>query len=204
MRRAGELAYQSVVLATNLASKGKSTPSPPRRCKKRHLHRADHHYPGHTELLAELCGVDDFAMMLYMGPSEEVLPPAGLTVVHVTLHTALRNVFDLAYAGGYFGQNSPGRQLYVPINGSGRLRSISGPKRAPSQSWKTPAREKRPRIGVCALNPHAGEGGLFGDEERTVILPAVERGREEGLLLEGPLPADTIMVRAQTAVTMPW
>ena len=58
------------------------------------MHRAGHDYPGHTELLAELCGVDDYAMMLYLGPSEELLSPAGLAVVHVTLHTALRNVFD--------------------------------------------------------------------------------------------------------------
>jgi 4-hydroxythreonine-4-phosphate dehydrogenase len=55
----------------------------------------------------------------------------------------------------------------------------------------------RPRIGVCALNPHAGEAGLFGDEERTIIRPAVERGLAEGLLLEGPLPTDTLMVDAR-------
>jgi 4-hydroxythreonine-4-phosphate dehydrogenase len=53
-----------------------------------------------------------------------------------------------------------------------------------------------PRIGVCALNPHAGEQGLFGDEETRIIEPAVERGRKEGMLLTGPLPADTLMMRA--------
>ena len=61
--------------------------------QKEALHRAGHDYPGHTELLAHVCGVDDYAMMLYMGPNEDVLSPAGLAVVHVTLHTALRNVF---------------------------------------------------------------------------------------------------------------
>ena len=59
------------------------------------------------------------------------------------------------------------------------------------------ARSARPRIGVCSLNPHAGEGGLFGDEEQTVIRPAIERGLAEGLKLEGPLPTDTLMVRAR-------
>ena len=44
---------------------------------------------------------------------------------------------------------------------------------------------KRPRIGICALNPHAGEGGLFGEEERTIITPAVQRGLAEGLHTEG-------------------
>ena len=55
----------------------------------------------------------------------------------------------------------------------------------------------RPRIGVCSLNPHGGEGGLFGDEELRIIRPAVERGLAEGLRLEGPLPTDTLMVRAR-------
>ena len=55
----------------------------------------------------------------------------------------------------------------------------------------------RPRIGVCSLNPHGGEGGLFGEEERTIIRPAVEKGIAEGLRLEGPLPTDTLMVRAR-------
>ena len=55
----------------------------------------------------------------------------------------------------------------------------------------------RPRIGVCALNPHGGEGGLFGDEERLIIRPAIERGLAEGLRLEGPLPVDTLMVHAR-------
>jgi 4-hydroxythreonine-4-phosphate dehydrogenase len=54
----------------------------------------------------------------------------------------------------------------------------------------------RPRIGVCALNPHAGEGGLFGDEEARIIRPAVELGVAQGLLIEGPFPADTLMTRA--------
>jgi 4-hydroxythreonine-4-phosphate dehydrogenase len=55
----------------------------------------------------------------------------------------------------------------------------------------------RPRVGVCALNPHAGEEGLFGNEEQTIIRPAVELGRAEGLDLQGPLPADTLIGRAR-------
>jgi 4-hydroxythreonine-4-phosphate dehydrogenase len=48
-----------------------------------------------------------------------------------------------------------------------------------------------PRIGVCALNPHAGEEGLFGDEETTIIRPAVEAARQAGIDVSGPFPADT-------------
>jgi 4-hydroxythreonine-4-phosphate dehydrogenase len=55
----------------------------------------------------------------------------------------------------------------------------------------------RPRIGVAALNPHAGEGGLFGNEEQKEILPAVIEARAEGILASDPLPADTIFYRAR-------
>ena len=54
-----------------------------------------------------------------------------------------------------------------------------------------------PRLGVAALNPHAGEQGLFGDEEIRIIRPAVERLRAEGLHVAGPIPSDTIFLRAQ-------
>ncbi|MGA2954830.1 MAG: 4-hydroxythreonine-4-phosphate dehydrogenase PdxA [Thermodesulfobacteriota bacterium] len=56
---------------------------------------------------------------------------------------------------------------------------------------------ENPRIGVAALNPHAGEKGLFGPEEENIIKPAVERARQEGMDVKGPFPADTIFVRAR-------
>jgi 4-hydroxythreonine-4-phosphate dehydrogenase len=55
----------------------------------------------------------------------------------------------------------------------------------------------RRRIAFCGLNPHAGEGGLFGDEEARVLAPAVAVLRAEGLDVSGPFPADTLFVRAQ-------
>jgi len=54
----------------------------------------------------------------------------------------------------------------------------------------------RPRIGVAALNPHAGEGGLFGDEERRTIAPAARRAQAAGILASDPLPADTLFGKA--------
>ena len=54
-----------------------------------------------------------------------------------------------------------------------------------------------PRVGVAALNPHAGDGGLFGREEIDVIGPAVERAREAGIDADGPYPSDTVFVRAR-------
>ena len=89
--RAGQAAYDAIILASRLALEGKVDAITTAPLQKEALHRAGHDYPGHTELLAHLCGVDDFAMMLYVGPGDDVLAPYGLTVVHVTLHTALKN-----------------------------------------------------------------------------------------------------------------
>jgi 4-hydroxythreonine-4-phosphate dehydrogenase len=171
--RAGQAAYDAVVAAVRLALAGEVDAIATAPLQKEALRRAGHEYPGHTELLAHICGIDDYAMMLYLGPSEERPSSAGLAVVHVTLHTAMRNVFD---------QLTP-----EAILNKARLAD-----RFMSQLMK-----KRPQIGVCALNPHGGEGGLFGDEEISIIRPAVERGRAEGLRLEGPLPVDTLMLQAR-------
>jgi 4-hydroxythreonine-4-phosphate dehydrogenase len=55
---------------------------------------------------------------------------------------------------------------------------------------------ERPRVGVCALNPHAGEGGMFGREDIDVIAPVVEGYRAQGMAVTGPVPADTVYVKA--------
>lgn len=55
---------------------------------------------------------------------------------------------------------------------------------------------KKPRIAVCGLNPHAGEEGIFGDEERKVIIPAVEKAKGKGIECDGPVSADTIYHKA--------
>ena len=59
---------------------------------------------------------------------------------------------------------------------------------------------KAPRIAVCGLNPHAGEGGMFGDEEIRIITPALEKARAAGWHILGPLPPDTVFLRAQQGV----
>jgi 4-hydroxythreonine-4-phosphate dehydrogenase len=56
--------------------------------------------------------------------------------------------------------------------------------------------KEHPRIAVGGLNPHAGENGLFGDEEQKFIAPAVNQARAEGLNVEGPFPPDTVFMRA--------
>ena len=147
---------------------------------------AGYHYPGHTELLAELCGVRDFAMMLYLSGwqvsqdgwhvpehGREEREAEGLGVVHVTLHMALRDVF------AHLSTDAVLAKCHLADSVMRRMQVAS------------------PRIGVCALNPHAGEDGLFGDEERTAIVPAIAAAREEGMTVAGPLPADTLFSRAR-------
>lgn len=175
--RGGQAAYDALVLAAELARSRQVDAIVTAPLHKAALHAAGHHYPGHTELLAELCGVPEVAMMLYLARGERVHGRVGLGVAHVTLHTAMRKIWD---------------ELTVPnIVATARLAD------AVTRAFLYGAPETtQPRVGVCALNPHAGEQGLFGDEEERIIRPAVEQGRAEGLDLTGPLPTDTLMQRA--------
>jgi 4-hydroxythreonine-4-phosphate dehydrogenase len=54
----------------------------------------------------------------------------------------------------------------------------------------------RPKLALAGLNPHAGEGGVIGDEDDRVLVPALERARESGVEISGPIPGDTVFVRA--------
>lgn len=192
--RAGQAAYDAIIAATQLALAGKVDAITTAPLQKEALHRAGHDYPGHTELLAHVCGVDDYAMMLYLGPNEEILSPAGLAVVHVTLHTALRNVFSELTEEAILAKARLAHRFMLRLMRPTE-RTAPPPPRRRKTDTRTP--DPRPRIGICSLNPHGGEGGLFGDEEVRIIRPTVERGIAEGLRLEGPLPTDTLMVRAR-------
>src|SRR5271157_1282204 len=81
--RAGQAAYDAVVVAARLALSGKVDAITTAPLQKEALYRAGHAFPGHTELLASLCGAENFAMMLYLGPDDVPHSPAGLAVVHV-------------------------------------------------------------------------------------------------------------------------
>ena len=170
--RGGQAAYEALILAAELALAGRVDAITTAPLSKAALWKAGHEYPGHTELLGELCGVGEVAMMLYLPPGEGIRGAAGLGVVHVTLHMALRDVFQQLTTEEIVAKCALAERVMRRLKGAA------------------------PRLAVCALNPHAGEAGLFGDEEQTIILPAVERGRAAGWNLEGPLPADTLMVRA--------
>jgi len=167
--RGGQAAYDALVLAARLALDRQVDGIVTAPLNKAALWRAGHRYPGHTELLAELCGVRDFAMMLYL----KLESGHALGVVHVTLHMALADVFRNLTSEAIVSK----AELVDAM-----MRELIG---------------HPPRIGVCALNPHAGEEGLFGDEEQRIICPAVEEAKRSGLKIDGPFPTDTLMVRAR-------
>lgn len=96
-----------------------------------------------------------------------------LRVIHVTTHVALRRVPDLVTR----------ERVLTTIRLAERTMEGLG--------------RPHPRIAVAGLNPHAGEDGLFGDEEQTAILPAIEAARAQGLAVVGPFPADTLFSRAR-------
>ena len=168
----GRSAFESLSKAIELALAGDVDGIVTAPLSKHALHLAGHEYPGHTEILAEKCGVHEFAMMLYLPPGEIVRGPHGLAVAHTTLHTSIVSV--------------PGLLTQNRIEQTVRL----------VDRFLRDVGCDAPRIGVCALNPHAGEEGLFGDEEARIIHPAVAASREADIKAKGPFPADTLMKRA--------
>ncbi|MCG6874638.1 MAG: 4-hydroxythreonine-4-phosphate dehydrogenase PdxA [Betaproteobacteria bacterium] len=161
---AGEAAYRYVEKATALAVAGEVDAICTAPLNKEALNLAGHHYPGHTEMLADLTQTPEVSLML-------VAP--GLRVIHVTTHMGLLDAIAKIEPG------------------------IVGRTIERAHTVATRAGIPEPRIGVCAINPHAGEGGLFGQgEEEAKILPAIEASRARGWNVEGPLPADTLFYRA--------
>jgi 4-hydroxythreonine-4-phosphate dehydrogenase len=165
---AGDAAYAYLVTAAHAVLAGEAEALTTAPLNKAALQRAGHHFPGHTEILAELCRVPRFAMMLYLPAGDSIRSPQGLGVAHVTLHTSIASV--------------PGLLSATLVNDTIEL----------LDQFMRNVDCAIPRIGVCSLNPHAGESGLFGDEEHRIIAPAVEAARSSGITVSGPLPADAV------------
>jgi 4-hydroxythreonine-4-phosphate dehydrogenase len=134
------------------------------------LHAAGTRVPGQTELLGELTGASRVGMLMC---AETTRAGGPLRILLVTTHLPLREVPEVLTS-----------EL---LEEQGALLSDSLRK-----GWGI----REPRIALCALNPHASDGGLFGDEEARILAPAVERLRSRGVSVEGPLPADTVFLRA--------
>lgn len=175
--RGGQAAYDAVVSASRLAQAESIAGLVTAPLNKTALYAAGHHFPGHTELLAQLCGTAETAMMLYLPPAENRKQTTGWGVVHATLHMSLRDVF----------QHLQVDRIVTCVHLANAVM-----RRLNSKTTGTP-----PRIGLCALNPHAGENGIFGKEEQDIIIPAAEQARAAGIDVSGPYPTDSLMVRAR-------
>ena len=164
-RVTGQAAFEYISEAVRLALAGDIQAVVTAPINKESLNKAGHHYAGHTQLLAELCGKEEVYMMLVVG---------DLRVAHVTDHISLREVSKLI---------TRSRILKVIELAHHTVRQFG---------------IEKPRIAVAGLNPHSGEGGLFGgEEEKAYIAPAVLEAQTRGLDIVGPLSPDTVFYRAR-------
>ena len=169
--RAGDAAARCIEQAVALAKRGAVSALVTAPVHKGALAAAGVAFPGHTEMLQSLAT-----------PPGGVPPPVRmmlandeLRTVLVTIHQSLRSAIDAV--------------TFDAVLGTLRIahRAAAG--------WGMAA----PRIAVAGLNPHAGEGGLFGDEEITVIAPAIAAACAEGIDARGPYAPDTVFMRARHA-----
>jgi 4-hydroxythreonine-4-phosphate dehydrogenase len=155
----GQASFEYVVRVINLALQGEIDGTVTGPINKASINAAGHHYAGHTEIYADLCGIRDYAMMLADG---------NFRVVHVSTHVSLREACDRVKKERIF------QAIDLAYEALKKL-GISSP-----------------RIGVAGLNPHCGEGGIFGREDEDEIRPAVALAVKSGKKVEGPIPADTV------------
>lgn len=168
---AGAAAARCIIAAVHEQQAGRSRALVTAPIHKEALHAAGVDHPGHTELLQALCAEADGRLP----PVRMMLANEQLRVVLVTIHVALRRAVD---------EITTGRVLQT-------LRITDAALRR--------AGIAAPRIAVAGLNPHAGEGGLFGDEEIVHIAPAIAQARTLGIDARGPFAPDTVFMRARHA-----
>lgn len=167
--RCGAAAARCIELAVSLLLQGRGSALVTAPIHKEALAAAGVDFPGHTEMLQ--------AWSVKPGqpppPVRMMLANDELRVVLVTIHLSLRRALDAV--------------TFDAVLQTLRIAQQSG------RGWGGSA----PRIAVAGLNPHAGEGGLFGDEELRIIAPAVAAARKEGIDAHGPFAPDTVFMRAR-------
>ena len=166
---AGKLAGLAIDRAIQLALAGDIDAIVTAPIDKSALHAGGYHFPGHTEMLASRAGVDDVVMLM---AAEHTALGGALRVVLATTHIPLAQVPRMLTTERLVTQT--------------RITA-----RALREGWAL-----EPRIALCAFNPHASDGGLFGDEEARVYGPALDQIRADGIDVTGPVPADTVFLRA--------
>jgi 4-hydroxythreonine-4-phosphate dehydrogenase len=169
---AGKAAAECAVWAARAALRGEVAALVTAPLHKEALAAAGVPFPGHTELLQAEAAA-------WLGKSVDQVPVRmmlandELRTVLVSIHVSLRDAIAAVTFGNVL------QTLRITHEAVGR------------------ALGRAPHIGVAGLNPHAGEGGLFGREEIEVIIPAVQAARAEGLHVSGPFAPDTVFMRAR-------
>ena len=167
---AGRVAGEAIRRAVEMAMQGEVDAIVTAPIDKAAFHAGGWHWPGHTEMLRDLARVPEVAMMM---AAERTALGGPLRVVLATTHIALRDV--------------PGA-----LSADLLAHQAGMTWRALKDLWAIPA----PRIALCAVNPHASDGGLFGDEEARIVEPAIRWLASAGIRAAGPVPADTVFTRA--------
>lgn len=166
----GRAALNYINCAVDLALHGRVDAIATAPINKAALQAAGSPFIGHTELLAARCQSDDIAMMLVTpGRAQQ---PQWLRVTHATTHIPLKDVALTLSIERIL------KTVEVTVKGL-ELMGIEAP-----------------RLALAAFNPHASDEGLMGDEEARILIPAVELALERGHALHGPIPADTVFLRA--------
>jgi 4-hydroxythreonine-4-phosphate dehydrogenase len=163
----GQVAYYSVFEAARACLSGEACALVTAPLNKEALHLAGFRYPGHTEILAKLAGLRPQDVGM-------LLVGGGLRVFLVTRHMSLRRAINSLSAAVLQ------KALETCAQGLRKTFKIS-----------------RPRLALAAMNPHGGEAGAFGDEEKRLLAPFVRRNQgQRSYRLRGPFPADTVFVQA--------
>jgi 4-hydroxythreonine-4-phosphate dehydrogenase len=165
---AGRAAVDAIVEAAALSLHGHTCGMATAPVNKLALRAAGVAEPGHTEILARLAGLAGTERFAMMFASERL--QVVLATIHLPLARALAALTPELVLQKIQLTHDAGRWL-------GRL---------------------TPRIAIAGINPHAGEGGMLGDDEQRVLVPAIARARELGVDVTDPLPPDTVFMRART------
>ena len=173
--RAGAAAAACIVQAVELVRSGQVSAIVTAPIHKEALAAAGVGYPGHTEMLQALATEPGQPMP----PVRMMLANDELRTVLVTIHMSLRHAIDAVTFEAVL-------QTLRIADQAARSFGIASP-----------------RIAVAGLNPHAGEGGLFGDEELRIIGPAIAAARSEGIHASGPFAPDTVFMRARHTAEHP-
>lgn len=173
--RAGAAAAACIAQAVGLVRSGEASAIVTAPIHKEALAAAGIGYPGHTEMLQALAAEPGQPLP----PVRMMLANDELRTVLVTIHMSLRRAIDAV--------------TYEAV-----LETLRIADRA-ARSFGLAS----PRIAVAGLNPHAGEGGLFGDEEQRIIGPAIEAARAQGIAASGPYAPDTVFMRARHTAAHP-